>query len=134
MNDDMFEFDIDAQLEQAEAKAEKKASESGTSLAFFSAFASACSSCASISNSNMSSFIVILPMNDDMFEFDIDAQLEQAEAKAEKKASEVPDDLSLRNPLRRSDRPALRWPFSLLSLQPAQVARRYQIGRSCCWW
>lgn len=24
MNDDMFEFDIDAQLEQAEAKAEKK--------------------------------------------------------------------------------------------------------------
>jgi len=33
-------------------------------------------------------------MNDDMFEFDIDAQLEQAEAKAEKKAIEVPDDLS----------------------------------------
>jgi len=33
-----------------------------------------------------------MTMNDDMFEFDIDAQLEQAEAKAEKKASEVPDD------------------------------------------
>ncbi|MCU5773257.1 hypothetical protein N5923_16800 [Erwiniaceae bacterium BAC15a-03b] len=32
-------------------------------------------------------------MNDDIFEFDIDAQLEQAEAKAEKKASEVPADL-----------------------------------------
>ncbi|PPS58696.1 hypothetical protein CRX72_21515 [Pantoea sp. BRM17] len=28
-------------------------------------------------------------MNDDMFEFDIDAQLEQAEAKAAEKASEV---------------------------------------------
>jgi hypothetical protein len=34
-----------------------------------------------------------MTMNDDMFEFDIDAQLEQAEAKAKKKASEVPDDL-----------------------------------------
>ncbi|WP_413647880.1 hypothetical protein [Pantoea sp. B65] len=32
-------------------------------------------------------------MNDDMFEFDIDAQLEQAEANAAKKASEVPADL-----------------------------------------
>ena len=33
-------------------------------------------------------------MNDDMFEFDIDAQLEQAEAKAAEKASEVPADIS----------------------------------------
>lgn len=33
-------------------------------------------------------------MNDDMFEFDIDAQLEQAEAKAAEKASEVPTELS----------------------------------------
>lgn len=33
-------------------------------------------------------------MNDDMFEFDIDAQLEQAEAKAVEKASEVPTDIS----------------------------------------
>ncbi|MGG6135761.1 hypothetical protein ACQV2E_07790 [Pantoea allii] len=32
-------------------------------------------------------------MSDDMFEFDIDSQLEQAEAKAEKKAAEVPEDL-----------------------------------------
>ena len=32
-------------------------------------------------------------MNDDIFEFDIDAQLEQAEAKAEKKAAEIPDNL-----------------------------------------
>ncbi|MFD1802598.1 hypothetical protein ACFSFZ_10400 [Mixta tenebrionis] len=32
-------------------------------------------------------------MNDDMFEFDIDAQLEAAEANAVKKASEVPDEL-----------------------------------------
>ncbi|EOS92930.1 hypothetical protein [Erwinia tracheiphila] len=33
-------------------------------------------------------------MKDDIFEFDIDAQLAQAEANAEKKASEVPDTLS----------------------------------------
>lgn len=33
-------------------------------------------------------------MKDDIFEFDIDAELEQAEAKAEQKASEVPSDLS----------------------------------------
>ncbi|MDF2786706.1 MAG: hypothetical protein K0S95_3241 [Pantoea eucrina] len=33
-------------------------------------------------------------MNDDMFEFDIDAQLEEAEAKAAEKASEVPAELS----------------------------------------
>lgn len=33
-------------------------------------------------------------MKDDIFEFDIDAQLEQAEANAEKKASEVPTDLN----------------------------------------
>ncbi|MFZ4211953.1 hypothetical protein ACOZB2_10945 [Pantoea endophytica] len=33
-------------------------------------------------------------MNDDMFEFDIDAQLEQAEAKAAEKANEVPADIS----------------------------------------
>jgi len=32
-------------------------------------------------------------MNDDIFEFDIDAQLEQAEANAKKKANEVPADL-----------------------------------------
>ncbi|KYP91118.1 hypothetical protein WB91_06725 [bacteria symbiont BFo1 of Frankliniella occidentalis] len=32
-------------------------------------------------------------MKDDIFEFDIDAQLEQAEANAEKKAAEVPADL-----------------------------------------
>ena len=32
-------------------------------------------------------------MNDDMFEFDIDAQLEQAEAKAAEKVNEVPDEL-----------------------------------------
>jgi len=32
-------------------------------------------------------------MNDDMFEFDIDTQLEQAEAKAAEKVNEVPDDL-----------------------------------------
>lgn len=31
-------------------------------------------------------------MNDDMFEFDIDAQLEQAEARAAEKVNEVPDD------------------------------------------
>ncbi|WP_255350083.1 hypothetical protein [Erwinia sp. 9145] len=33
-------------------------------------------------------------MEDDIFEFDIDAQLEQAEARAEEKAREVPQDLS----------------------------------------
>jgi len=33
-------------------------------------------------------------MNDDIFEFDIDAQLEEAQANAEKKASEVPAALS----------------------------------------
>ncbi|MGD8105659.1 hypothetical protein ACQE32_03105 [Pantoea sp. FN0302] len=33
-------------------------------------------------------------MNDDMFEFDIDAQLEEAQANAEKKASEVPTELN----------------------------------------
>lgn len=33
-------------------------------------------------------------MKDDIFEFDIDAQLAAAEANAEKKAAEVPDDLS----------------------------------------
>ena len=33
-------------------------------------------------------------MNDDIFEFDIDAQLEEAQANAEKKANEVPADLS----------------------------------------
>ncbi len=33
-------------------------------------------------------------MSDDMFEFDIDAQLADAEAKAREKASEVPADLS----------------------------------------
>ncbi|MDR7342881.1 MAG: hypothetical protein E7H57_13450 [Pantoea sp.] len=33
-------------------------------------------------------------MNDDMFEFDIDAQLEEAQANAEKKASEVPVELN----------------------------------------
>lgn len=33
-------------------------------------------------------------MNDDMFEFDIDAQLEAAQANAEKKASEVPAELN----------------------------------------
>ncbi|WP_354292625.1 hypothetical protein [Paramixta manurensis] len=33
-------------------------------------------------------------MNDDIFEFDIDAQLEEAEANAAKKANEVPTDLS----------------------------------------
>ncbi|MEQ4530094.1 MAG: hypothetical protein ABN478_02175 [Mixta sp.] len=33
-------------------------------------------------------------MNDDMFEFDIDAQLEEAQANAEKKASEVPAELN----------------------------------------
>lgn len=33
-------------------------------------------------------------MNDDVFEFDIDAQLEQAEVKAAQKADEVPDVLS----------------------------------------
>jgi len=32
-------------------------------------------------------------MQDDIFEFDIDAQLEQAEARAEKKAAEAPQDL-----------------------------------------
>ncbi|CCG87583.1 hypothetical protein [Erwinia piriflorinigrans] len=32
-------------------------------------------------------------MQDDMFEFDIDAQLEQARARAEQKAAEVPADL-----------------------------------------
>ncbi|WP_267431742.1 hypothetical protein [Erwinia psidii] len=31
-------------------------------------------------------------MKDDIFEFDIDAELEQAEANAEKKASEIPAD------------------------------------------
>lgn len=30
-------------------------------------------------------------MNDNMFEFDIDAQLEEAQANAEKKASELPE-------------------------------------------
>lgn len=33
-------------------------------------------------------------MSDDMFEFDIDAQLADAEAKAREKANEVPVDLS----------------------------------------
>lgn len=33
-------------------------------------------------------------MQDDMFEFDIDAQLEQARARAEQKAAEVPADLA----------------------------------------
>lgn len=33
-------------------------------------------------------------MKDDIFEFDIDAELEQAEANAQKKASEVPENLS----------------------------------------
>ncbi|MGD8162313.1 hypothetical protein [Pantoea sp. FN0307] len=33
-------------------------------------------------------------MNDDMFEFDIDTQLEEAQANAEKKASEVPTELN----------------------------------------
>lgn len=33
-------------------------------------------------------------MNDDMFEFDIDAQLEEAQANAEKKVSEVPVELN----------------------------------------
>ncbi|WP_256442794.1 hypothetical protein [Erwinia sp. E602] len=32
-------------------------------------------------------------MKDDIFDFDIDAELEQAEAHAEKKASELPADL-----------------------------------------
>ena len=33
-------------------------------------------------------------MNDDIFEFDIDAQLEEAEAKAEQKAAEIPAELT----------------------------------------
>ncbi len=33
-------------------------------------------------------------MSDDIFEFDIDAQLEQAEANAKQKASEVPAELN----------------------------------------